>query len=147
MIPYLVIGVSALIGLLGWGLKGLILGAVGGWILNMVFGTVLMLASGGLVPRKVRKQAASRFIALYGDLARGAFPDALESALQKSVERSIEAIFKRAASDNRSMDLNAALSRAAIQDAAGALIAEEQGSEMRTFLIKLEEHIEREMYP
>lgn len=147
MIPYLVIVVAGLVGLFGWGLKGGVLGAVGAWILSLILGGVVGLLSGGLLPRKVRREAASGFISSYGDLARGVFPNALEPALQKSVEHWIERIFRRAARDSESMDLEAALERAAIQAAAAALIAEEPRPQMKSFLTALEEHIEKEMYP
>jgi len=147
MVPYLVIGVATLIGLFGWGLKGLILGAIGGWLFNLLLGGILLLFSGGLVPRKVRKQATRRFIVIHRDLARSAFPDAAERELQRAVERYIEGIFKRASIDNKSMDLDAGWDRAAIQAAAAALIAEERRPEIKSFLTALEEHIEKEMYP
>lgn len=146
MIPYLVIGAAALVGLFGWGLKGLILGASGGLVFSLLFGTVLTLFSGGLLPRKVRKEAARRFIALHPDLAQSVFLEASQPATQRSVERCIEAIFKRATAGNKSMNLEAGWDRAAIQVAAAALIAEEPRPAMQAFLAALEQHIEREMY-
>ena len=147
MVPYLVIGVAALLGLFGWGLKGLILGAIGGWLFTLLLGAALLLFSGGLLPRKERKQVASRFIAIHRDLARSAFPGESERELQRAVERYIEGIFRRASSDNNSMDLDAALDRKAIRAAASALITEERRPQMKSFLGALEEHIEKEMYP
>ena len=128
------------------GLTGLIVGAIGGYVFNLLFGSVLTLFSGGLLPRKVRKQTAFSFIRLHPELTRSIFPNASESALQKSVERSIERIFKRAVTDNKSVDLEAAWERTAVQAAADALIAVEQRPEMKTFLTLLVQHIEREMY-
>ena len=145
--PHLVIGILALVGLFGWGLKGLILGAIAGFVFNLLFGSLLTMLSGGLLPRKLRKQTASRFIILYPELAQNVIPNTSERSLQKSVERSIEAIFKRSGTDNRSLDLVAALDITAIRAAAAALISEEQRPEMKKFLDSLEQHIEREMYP
>ena len=100
MIPLLVIGVAALIGLFGWGLRGLIIGAVGGVVFNLALGSIFTLFSGGLLPRKVRKQTAAGFIVLHPDLVQSAFPDTSQTAIQKAVERCIEGIFRRAATDN-----------------------------------------------
>jgi len=147
MIPYLGIGVAALVGLFGWGLKGLLIGAIGGWGFSLLFGSILTLFSGGLLPRKVRKETAIYFITLHPELARNAFPNTSEAGLQKSVERSIESIFKRAVTDNKSMNLEARWDRTAIQAANAALIAEEPRPEMKAYLAALEQHIEREMYP
>ena len=147
MVPYLVIGVAALIGLFGWSLKGLIVGAVGAFVLNMLLGVVLTLFSGGLLPRKVRKETASSFITLHNELIHSAFPNTSQIQLQKLIEGRIEKIFKRANIDNKSMNLEAGVDRTAIQAAVVVLISEEQRSEMKTLLASLEQHIEREMYP
>lgn len=146
MIPFLVIGAAALIGLFGWGVKGLIIGAVGGVVFNLALGSISMLFSGGLLPRKVRKQTAAGFIVLHPDLVKSAFPDASQAAIQKTVERCIVGIFRRAAKDNRSMDQAAYLDSDAIQAAASVLIAEEKRPEMKTFLASLLQYIDREMY-
>jgi len=146
MVPYIVIGIAALVGLFGWGLKGLIVGAVGGWVFNMALGLVLTLFSGGLLPRKVRKQAASSFIALHGAMIQRAFPNKTQPQLLRSIEERIEAIFKRASIDNKSMNLEAGMDRGAIQAAAAALVAEEQQGEMKDLIAALEQHIERELY-
>ena len=146
MIPLVVIGVAALIGLFGWGLKGLIIGAVGGLVFNLALGSIFTLFSGGLLPRKIRKQTATGFIVLHPDLVQSAFPDASQTAIQKAVERCIEGIFRRAAKDNRSMDQAASLDRDAIQAAACVLIASEQRPEMKSLLASLLQYIEREMY-
>jgi hypothetical protein len=146
MLPYLVIGVAALIGLFGWGLKGLIIGAIGGVVFNLALGSLFTLFSGGLLPRKVRKQTACGFIVLHPDLVQSAFPDTSQTALQKAVERCVERIFKRAGTDNKSMNLEASLDRDAIQSAAFALIAEEQRPEMKAFFASLLQYIDREMY-
>lgn len=146
MIPHLVIGVAALVGLFGWGLKGLIIGAVGGVVFNFVLGSIFTLFSGGLLPRKVRKETAAGFMVLHPDLVQSAFPDTSQTAIQKTVERCIERIYKRAAKDNRSMDQAAFLDRDAIQAAASVLIAEEQRPEMKAFLTSLLQYIDREMY-
>jgi len=146
VIPLVVIGVAALIGLFGWGLKGLIIGAVGGLVFNLALGSIFTLFSGGLLPRKIRKQTATGFIVLHPDLVQSAFPDASQTAIQKAVERCIEGIFRRAAKDNRSMDQAASLDRDAIQAAACVLIASEQRPEMKSLLASLLQYIEREMY-
>ena len=95
----------------------------------------------------MRKETAIYFITLHPELARNAFPNTSEAGLQKSVERSIESIFKRAVTDNKSMNLEARWDRTAIQAANAALIAEEPRPEMKAYLAALEQHIEREMYP
>ena len=146
MVPHLVIGIAALVGLFGWGFKGLIVGAAGAFVLAMVLGLVFTVFSGGLLPRKVRKNTASSFIALHDKLVSAAFPNTSQAEHQRSIERCLEKIFKRAATDNKSMNLEAGMDRSAIQAAAAALVAEEQRSEMKALFASLEQHIEREMY-
>ena len=146
MVPYLVIGIAALIGLFGWGIKGLIVGTVGAFVLAMVLGLIFTAFSGGLLPRKVRKSTASSFVALNDELISAAFPNASHMERQRSIEKCLEKIFKRAAIDNKSMNLEAGMDRTAIQAAAATLIAEEQRSEMKALIASLEQHVEREMY-
>jgi hypothetical protein len=112
MIPYVAIGIVALIGLFGWGLKGLIVGAITGYVFSVLLGLALVGISGGLLPRKVRQQTASSFIALHPDLVRSMFTNMSHSALQKAVEHSVESIFRRASKDSKSMHVTAFYDRA-----------------------------------
>jgi hypothetical protein len=146
VIPYVVIGIAAVIGLFGWGVSGLILGAFAGYVLNMVLGLVFGLLSGGLLPRKVRRDTASTFIASHADEARRAFREASQLELQRLVEQRIERIFKRAAMDNKSMDLQAGLDRRAVAVAAAAVVTDEHNPEVKTLLIALAGHIDTHMY-
>lgn len=144
--PYALIFISALIGLFGWGFKGLIIGAVGAHLAAIIFGVVLTSLSGGLLPRKVRKKAASDFVARHEDLIRAAFPKTPQGEYQRTIEKAIERIFERAMADNKSADLLASMTLGAIQSATASIISEEQGHEMKTLLSALGEHIERDMY-
>jgi len=146
VIPYLFIFIAALVGLYIWGFMGLILGAVGGYLLTFVFGLLLLRLNAGVVPREYRESTATSFISLHPDLIQGAFPNANQKAVHKAVEDHLERIFQRAAIDNKSIFLNPQ-HKVAIHDAATQLISEEQNLQMKAFLVSLEEHIEREMYP
>ena len=146
MLPYIVIGIAAIVGLFGWGFKGLIFGALCGWIFNMVLGLSLTLFSGGLLPRKVRRQAASSFIISHEALVQRALSNVARANLQQTVEQHIEAIFKRAAIDNKHLNLEHGLDRVTIQSAAAALVAEAQQTEMKELIAALEQHVEEVMY-
>ena len=45
MIPYVIIFIFALVGLVGWGLKGLIIGFVGGYITCWITGSITLAFS------------------------------------------------------------------------------------------------------
>ena len=69
------IAVLAILGLFVGGLKGFLLGVVVGYVFSLLFGLVLTFLSGGLLLRRVRRDTAMNFIALYSDLVRAAWPE------------------------------------------------------------------------
>ena len=146
MIPYLLIALLAIIGLFLWGLKGLVIGGVVGHIFSLLFGLILKLLSGGLLPRKVRRETARNFMALHPDLVRAAYPHLDESQSLRAVERAADSIFRKAVEENKSMNIEAAWTREAIQDATASLIDQETRPEMGQLLRSLLELIERDMY-
>lgn len=147
MIPYLVIGVAALIGLFGWGITGLVIGGIGAFVFNMIFGWVLRLISGGLLPRRMRREVAVNFIASDAQLVEAACPGLTGAQRLKYVETAIERIFRRAIVDNPSMNLEAGWTHEAVEAATMALVDQESRPEMKAFLIALWRRIEQDMYP
>lgn len=146
MRPYGVAWLAALVGLFGWGLKGLVLGTVGGLLGAFLVGSLLALLGSGLLPRRIRKLTAARFVALHPDLTRRAFPSAQQTALLRSIEAGIERICWRAVTDNRSVSAADALGRDPLLAATTAVLAEEQNSDARAFLSALGEHLVQEWH-
>ena len=146
MIPILYIALLAILGLFVWGFKGLILGAVVGYVSSILFGRILILLSGGILPRKVRRDTAMNFIASHPDLVRATFPEIDETRLLRAIERVVDSIFRRAAMDNKSINQNFAFTRAAIRDATCSLVDEEPNPKMTELLLSLLDLIERDMY-
>lgn len=65
MAPYIFIGVSALVGLIIWGIKGLILGIIIGWIVSIIIGLALFplmrILNLGLIKKEYRLAVAEDF--------------------------------------------------------------------------------------
>jgi hypothetical protein len=65
MVPYIFIGISAVIGLIFWGTKGLILGIIIGYIVSVIVGLALFplmrLFNLGLIKKKYRLAVAEDF--------------------------------------------------------------------------------------
>lgn len=99
------IGVAAIVGLMIGSAGGMIVGAVVGIGATMVVGVVVRAASGGSLPRSVRRSVVTNMLAADPSTATAAFPalsgDALFGALEKEVER----IVRRAIAISPSMEV------------------------------------------
>jgi hypothetical protein len=95
--PYVVIGITSLIALAGWGIWAGISALAVAWCVSMIIAHLGMWFSGGFLPRKVRKETAEIFIQDYSETVTTAYPGLGRDALQKSIEGDIERICKTAA--------------------------------------------------
>lgn len=141
MLPYIIIGVFALIGLLVWGVWGLIVGSIGGYVITLLLGSLSERIQGGILPQKVRTDLAAKFIFENSEIVASAFPRISATEVESVVERAIEDICKKAASDNKSLNVQDAWTRSATLSAGYALAEAEEGTEKKVFLLALTEHV------
>jgi hypothetical protein len=78
-LPYFIIALFGLTGLIiggifGGGILGLTVGLIGGYIIVSLIGIFLSKLDGGILPKKVRKQTASKFVEQYDSLIIAIFP-------------------------------------------------------------------------
>ncbi|WP_447973808.1 hypothetical protein [Nitrospira sp. Kam-Ns4a] len=144
MVPYIVIGAAALIGLVGWGLNGALLGAVLGWAVNMLIGAAVWLIYGGALPRKVRAQTATHFLDNFLDTAAAAYPGLSPKAMQKAIEADIERIARIAMEGAAAWQTG--LEHDLVMAAAEKVVQEEEDPLRRELISALTQHLERTWY-
>lgn len=146
MLPYYLMGASSFLGLVIWGLPGFLIGSVGGYLLVFLLGIVSDWIIGGFVPRKVRRDIAVNFITKHQALMGTAFPDLSGAERLKTVEKSIEYIYRTSHERDRSLDLTSADKLGSIQEATQAIVENEQKPEMKEFYSALLQQIEKDSY-
>jgi len=77
-----------------WGAIG---GAVAGFVLNMLLGTLVTKTRGGLMPRSVRRSLAKNLLRNHQAVAQAAFPGLPDAALLGRIEEAVEAVCRDAA--------------------------------------------------
>ncbi len=97
MAPYLAILLVAVIGAFFWGVWGFVLGLPVGYALVSVFGIVLVKASGGLLPRKIRRETAREFVEEYYEYLDERIPSDWRGRHVEFIEKLLEDIFRKAA--------------------------------------------------
>jgi len=97
MVPHFTIAALALVGLIWKGVWGFVIGLVGGYVAVVIFGLVLTAASGGLLPKKVRKETARNFCTENADQLLELIPPGHEGKEAEFIERLLERIFHKAA--------------------------------------------------
>ena len=146
MIPYLLIIVAAAIGFFAYGLPGLVIGTIAGYLISLAIGMIGKVVYGGLVPRQEKTKIAANFIRLRPHLIEAAHPNLGPSEQHKVVEGTIERIFRRSVLDSQSVHLEAGWSRSAMQETVYALIQEEADPKKQDFLLGLMRQIEEDFY-
>lgn len=96
--PAGVIALGAVVGLIGWGVGGLVIGAVAGIALSFLVGIVVNWWQGGPVPRKHRHELVRKVLTQDRDTIGPAYPNLDESDWFEAVEEDLNAIIERAAS-------------------------------------------------
>ena len=92
-------------GAIGYGLGGVVGifdGLAIGYICVMLLGVLVALIHGGALPRNERNKIVAAFMKDNAELARQMFPDRTDAEVVKYVNRSINALFRKAMSDNSS---------------------------------------------
>ena len=146
MAPYIVILACAIIGLFLWGVKGLILGAILGYVLTVLFGLSLMGISGGILPRPVRRDTARSFLRSHPEIVEELFPDARPSERQKLLEQEIERIIRTGIKLSPALDPKGGYRSGDVQIAVDTLVEQEVDSLKKKLLVALGEHIQKEWY-
>ena len=108
MVPQLTILAIAIIGAFVDGVAGFFIWGVCGLIGVLIFGWLLNIFSGGLLPRKVRDDTATDFIAQFPELIKKAYPGVSPYEAKQKVASLLDGMMKRATINNPSMHLDAA---------------------------------------
>lgn len=74
---------------------GALVGLACGYILSLLLGSLLLAASGGLVPRKAKQETARHFLESFREHAQAAFPGLDRPAQLRAIEDAIETVFRR----------------------------------------------------
>ncbi len=98
MAPYILIGIVAVVGLLGWGIPGLIGGGVVGYALAFLLGETYNKIQGGAVPRKAREALIARLLAEDLETVQAALPGRSGQALYSALDDAINILGRRAIS-------------------------------------------------
>ena len=90
------IAIAALVGLIYRGVPGVLIGAVLGFIVTIVFGLLVNAFSGGAVPRGVRRALVTNVLADDPETVRRAFPGLEGNDLFRAIEDEVERIIRKA---------------------------------------------------
>lgn len=129
MLPYFVMLIIAIIGAFVSGLAGFFIWGIVGVIGVIAFGYILNFFSGGALPRKVRDETATDFIACNPDLIKSAFPSNTPYEAKKHIETLLNRMMERATINNPSAKLEVAANPQIFLPSA-LEIAEEQSSDI-----------------
>ncbi len=105
MVPYVVIVVVAFIGAFFWGVFGFLYGAFIGFLSVLLIGWIVGKIQGGGLPRRVREETVTDFMAAHPDLIRSAYPELSAYKAKEEVAKLLDGMFHRANLDNPSMDV------------------------------------------
>ena len=130
---YVVIFIIAVIGAFVNGIMGFVLGGFFGWIAIEIIG--FFVRSGGAVPKNVKDETATDFIARYPDLIERTYPQNTPYEAKQKVSSLIEKIVERALLNNpTSNSVNGILDPVTFFDSANA-VAKEQTSKTEKELV------------
>lgn len=146
MAPLITIVICAIFGLAIYGIVGLVVGAVAGWLLSMLIGTIGVMASGGLLPRKARKQAANLFFMNHQPTVDSCTGEMAEEEKRQLIESLMERIFRRATVAAPLLCKSMGMSRREVDEAAKQEAAEEQDPKVRELILLIKDHILETMY-
>lgn len=148
MIPIVFIIAFGLVGFFIWGLKGLLSGFICGYLLALIIGYVAKSSSGGLLPRKIRKNVATNFINSHSNITKEVYPNVGGEELSKAIEKDVETIFQKSVEEFGSLGgQEYGWRREDIKNATDLLVKEAPSNERKDFLIALENQIEEDIYP
>ena len=146
MAPLVTIVLCAVIGFTIHGAVGLVVGAAAGWLLSMLIGTIGTTVSGGLLPRKARRQTARLFYMNHQPKVDSCTEDMAEGEKLRLIEGLMERIFRRATVAAPLLSKSMGMSRPEVDVAAKQEAAEEQDPNVRELILLLKVHILQTMY-
>lgn len=108
MVPHITILIIAIIGAFVHGFIGFFVWGLVGFLGVIALGFILRKLSGGILPRKVRDETATDFIAIYPDLIAKAYPTFTPYQAKERVAALLDEMMKKATINNPSPNLSVA---------------------------------------
>lgn len=146
MAPLVTILIFAVIGFLIHDIVGLVVGTVVGWGFSMLIGIAATAWSGGLLPRKVRKETACLFYMNHQPTVDVCIKSMTEAEKIRLIEGLLERVFRRATGAAPLRSKSMGMSPPEINEAARQEAAEEQDPNVREIILLLKDHIIQTMY-
>jgi len=146
MAPLVTIIVCAVVGFLVHGIIGLLAGLVAGYVLGLAVGTLATAWSGGLLPRKVRKQSAILFYMNHQPAIDSCMQDMSDRQKLRLIESLLERVFRRAAVAAPLLSKSMGMSAMEVEEAIRQEAAEEKDPKIRGLILLLTDHILTAMY-
>lgn len=144
LIPHFTIVIIGIIGAFVWGVWGFLGGLVVGYIITLLFGLSLIKISGGILPRKVRKETARNFLDLNLPWLRQRIPLQFRGNELPYIENLLEKIAKKAAIVGPATA--SGMSYGEFELAVESIAAEEKNSNVIEIVEKLWEFIKHTWY-
>jgi len=144
MVPYVVIGVVTLVGLVGWGFQGAIIAFALAWIGSWIVGAVAVWVSEGHLPRQVRQDAARSYLETFPEIADAAFPSLTQDQKQKAIEIEIDRICQTSKAWSTSLIYR--VGKGMLNETAQELCQNETDPVRVRLISSIAEHLERTWY-
>lgn len=146
MAPLVTILIFAVIGFIIHDVVGLVVGAGIGWGISMLIGIAATIWSGGLLPRKARKETARIFYMNHQPTVDACFEGMAEVEKIRFIEDLLERVFRRATVAAPLASKSMGMTPIEINEAAKQEAAEEQDPNVREIILLVKEHIIQTMY-
>ena len=108
MVPYIFLIFVVFFSTYIWGVEGFLGGIIAGYGLIAIIGWIIGLISGGMLPKKVRDETATDFIATYPEIVAEVFKNFTAYEAKIKIENLLDKMFVKANSDNSSVDVSRA---------------------------------------
>lgn len=105
MVPVALIVLIAGIGAFVGGVPGFFVGGGVGFVSVMMIGWIVGKVQGGMLPRRVRDETATDFVAEYPELIKSAYPTLSGYQAKEEIGKLLDSMFQKANSDNHSVDV------------------------------------------
>lgn len=142
--PKALITAAALVGLIGWGGRGLLIGGVGGLVASLLIGVVINKVAGGMIPPQARKELAESVALMHPDIVEAAYPDTPKTEWVETLQDDAETIAERAVDLAPSHEM--VWSQGNVLRAAGELAQEQETEEARALYECMGRQIARDWY-
>lgn len=105
MVPFALIILVAGTGAFVVGVSGFFVGGGVGFVSVMMIGWIVGKVQGGMLPRRVRDETATDFVAEYPELIKSAYPKLSGYQAKEEIGKLLDSMFQKANSDNHSIDV------------------------------------------